>query len=97
MANRRAYLRIFKDLESHTGVSAAVLVKNVRPINRKDGLYELAEANFKANFAINCDGYKVRPNVELKIWAELSPLVVKNIRKRRKMERALAGSPMLFE
>ena len=97
MASRRAYLRIFKDPDSSTGISVAVLVKNVRPKITKVGRHEITEANFKANFAINCDGYKVKPNVELKVWAQLRPEIVKAINKKKKLERAMAGSPMLFE
>lgn len=97
MANKRAYLRIFRDPDSSTGVSAAVLVKNVRPRRSKIGYFEIADATFKANFPINCEGYKIKPDVQLKICAQIPPYLIKEVIKKRKRERALACSPMLFE
>ena len=97
MINRRAYLRLFRDQDSSTGASAEVLIKNVRPRSVKIGRHEIAEAKFRANFVINVEGYKVKPEVEVKIWAQLPPETVKQIYRKRKRERALNGSPMLFE
>lgn len=94
--NKRCYVRIYKDEDSRTGISAAVLIKNVRPKKCGGGYYHIANAEFNGNFYLNCDGYKLRPKVEVKVWCDMPEMLVKAINKKKQMERALAGSPMLI-
>lgn len=91
-----AVLRLFRDQESSTGMSAAILIRNVRPrrIN-KSGAYLLAESQFNANFHLNCDGEQVRPQARVLIFCHPNAKQSKAILRRRKDERLLARSPML--
>lgn len=88
-------LRLVRDEDSHTGMSAAILIKNVRPLRKNNGRTILAKANFTANFSVNCEGYKVRPRVTTLIECQLSPVQAKAARNKRQLDRAIAGSPML--
>lgn len=94
--NKRSYVRIFKDEDSSTLISAAVLIKNIQPSKKAGGYYHIANAQFKGGFYLNCDGYKVRPNVEVRIWCELPKNLSEQVSKNKRRERAIAKSPMLF-
>lgn len=91
----KAIMRLVRDEESHTGLSAAILIRNVRPHKSRNGRTVLANANFTANFSVNCDGYKVKPKVRAMIECQLNPLQLKSFKRKLTMERAFAGSPML--
>lgn len=92
----RGYLRIYKDKDSETGFSAAVLIQNLRPKKTRSGYYHIAKTEFNANFVMNCEGFKLRPKVEVRVWCDMPKHMVDDLNKRKRMERALAGSPMLF-
>jgi len=90
-----AIMRLFKDDDSHTGMSAAILIRNIRPKRLASGRTVIANANFTANFTLNCEGFRVKPRVKAVIECQLSEIQAKTARKKRIMDRALAGSPML--
>lgn len=91
----KGILRLVRDEDSRTGLSAAILIKNVRPHRTKNGRTVLAKANFTANFSVNCEGYKVRPRVTTLIECQLNAFQAKAARNKRQLDRAMAGSPML--
>lgn len=87
-------LRLVPDDESHTGMSAAILLRNVRPVRIKTGTL-IARSSFLSNFQVNCEGFRVRPKVTATIECQLTDAQVKEARKRKILERCMAGSPML--
>lgn len=93
--NKRSYVKIFKDPDSATGISAAILIKNVTPKKTMSGYYHIAFTKFLGNFYLNCDGVKIRPKVQAKIWCEIPKRVFAEVRKKKKLERAMNNSPML--
>lgn len=93
--NKTGIVRLIKDDESHTGTSAAILLRNINPIRYKNGKTVVADREFKANFSLNCDGYRVRPKVSVSIVCELSEAQSEAANKKRLIDRAMAGSPML--
>lgn len=91
-----AWMRLIRDNKSHTGLSAAILLRNVRPKKRSGGRYSIARAEFDAGFVLNCDGFKVKPKVTVLIECHLNAMQAKAEKQRRINERALANSPMLM-
>lgn len=90
-----ALLKFFRDDDSHTGTSAAIMLRNVRPKQFKDGSVRVAHAEFFANFFMNVGGYRIRPRVKVLIDCQLTALQVALDRRKRIRERALAGAPLL--
>ncbi len=92
----KAILRIIKDPDSRTGVSAGIWIRHVRPVQRGPaGSYKIVDLEFKANFRLDCDGVRIRPTVKVQIVCESTPLQAELITSRKRKERVLKKSPML--
>lgn len=91
----KGILRLIKDKDSNTGLSAAVLIRNIRPHRRKDGQWYITHSNFTANFSLNCDGFKVRPSVAVKIVCQPTKAIIRAAKLNRQREAARSGSPIL--
>lgn len=87
-------LRLIPDDDSHTGMSAAILLRNVRPVKIKTGTL-IARSSFMSNFQVNCEGFRVRPKVTAIIECQLTDAQIKAARKKLILDRCMAGSPML--
>lgn len=94
--SQRAVLRILRDPRSRTGVSAAILLRHIKP-NRwaKNGAYKIAAADFHASFKMTFDGREIRPHVKVVIEAPINQFMQRIILQKKKTERALARAPML--
>ena len=92
----KAKLNFVHDSESSTGLSAAVLIRNVKPGPLKnDGTQLIARSEFTSAVTVNLGAYRVRPKVAVIIYAELTPDQLRKSREKERTERALAGAPML--
>lgn len=93
---KKNHMRIVRDPQSSTGYSAAILIKNVSPRRFSDGSYIFAERNFKSDTWMDLGGYRKRPSVHVKIFADVPKYFTESQRKKKIRDRALAGSPMLI-
>lgn len=76
-------------------MSAAVLLKNIKPKRLKTGEWKIAESHFVSNIKLNCDGFVVRPEVKITIVCPLTKEQVRVARRQREEEKAKLGSPIL--
>lgn len=88
-------LRMVIDDKSTTGVSAAILIRNIKPKRLASGDYRIAVSGFVAGLKIDCDGYRINPKVAVSILCAMHPSHIRSIRNKERMERAMANSPML--
>lgn len=89
-------LKLIRDDESKTGLSAAILLQNVNPLKvRPDGGQQIAKSEFNANFPVTVEGFQCRPKVVVMIYAQLNEQQLKTLRDRKRLERAIAKAPML--
>jgi hypothetical protein len=89
-------LRLVRDEESSTGLSAAILLRNIRPGRlRECGGQLIAKSEFDSAVRINVGGHRVRPKVVVMIYAQLNAKQLKQTRDKQRLERALARAPML--
>lgn len=92
----KAMLRLIKDPDSSTGMSAAILIKNVRPVKLgRAGAYRLARCDFTSGFSLNCDGIKIKPRTVIEITCVPTKAQSDAAARVRRIERAFAGAPML--
>lgn len=91
----KGLLRLIRDEQSKSGLAAAILLRNVRPRKSQNGTMLLAHSDFTSNFAINFDGFRVKPRVIATVQCQLSQSQAESLRKRKRLDRAMAGSPML--
>ena len=88
-------LRMVIDDKSKTGVSAAILIRNIKPKRLSNGDYRIAVSSFVSAVKVDCDGYRISPKVAVSILCAMHPAHVRATNQRKRMERALADSPML--
>lgn len=88
-------LKFIGDEDSCSGISAAILLRNVRPKRLKNGDYKVVYSEFPANFHMNCEGFRVRPKVMVSVFCQLSELQSKQAKKQRELDAALRGAPIL--
>lgn len=90
------HLKLIRDDDSETGLSAAILLKNVRPLKvRPDGGQQIAKSEFTANFNVTVNGMRCRPKVVVMIYAQLNEQQLKTLRDKESQERAIARAPMI--
>lgn len=89
-------LKLIRDDESKTGLSAAILLQNVQPLKvRSDGGQQIAKSEFTASFPVTVEGFRVRPRVVVMIYAQLNEQQLKTVRDLKSQERAIARAPMI--
>lgn len=93
--SRRSEIRFVHDPQSNTGYSAAILIRGISPRKLRDGSFIFADRNFTGP-KMELDGYRKRPSVHVKIYADVPQYFVEAQRKKRIRDRALAKSPMLI-
>lgn len=91
----KGVLRLVRDNDSHTGLSAAILLRGVRAKESKNGVMVLAQSEFIANMLVNCEGFRIRPRVIATVECVLNEKQKKELTRRKALERAYAGGPML--
>jgi hypothetical protein len=89
-------LKLIRDDDSSTGLSAAILLRNVRPGRlNNDGGQLIAKSEFMANFSVNLGGHRVRPRVAVMVYAQLTDEQIGKTRAKERLERAMQKAPML--
>lgn len=67
-------LRFVKDQHSkHTGITAILVAKNVKPVETEIGSYTLMDKSYAAGFTVNCEGFEIEPQVHVKITCKMEP------------------------
>ncbi len=94
-SGNKGRLRLIRDTDSHGGLSAAILIQNVRPRRRKNGDWYVTHSHFTANVKLNCDGFELRPEVHVSITCKPTKAMKNQAQRQRELEAARVGSPIL--
>lgn len=89
-------MRIVRDPNSKTGLSALVLLRDIKmrgPLSH--GRYVLVDRKFSGKYPIDFGGQKRKPRVAVTIDWQPSAIELQMQLNRKKLERARANSPML--
>ena len=94
-SGNKGRLRLIQDTDSQGGLSAAILIQNVRPRRRKNGDWYVTHSCFTSNVKLNCDGVLLRPEVSVHISCKPTRAMKNQAKRQRETEAARVGSPIL--